>query len=45
MLELNVFLVAQREAMLEHSALGVEQEDGKHLVFDHAREQFADALK
>ena len=45
MLELHALLEAQREAVLQHAAAGIEQQDGEHLVVDDAGQQVGNALQ
>src|SRR5881394_3941308 len=44
-LEMNVFLETQGEAVLQDRLGRIEQEHAKHLVVDQATEQFAHALQ
>ena len=45
MLQLNILLKAQREAVLQLFSGRVEQQDAEHLVIDQPAEQFGDALE
>ena len=44
-LELNVFLKAQREPVLQFLSRRIQQQDAEHLVVDQAAEQFGNALE
>src|SRR5579871_534728 len=45
LLNLNLLVEAQREAVLEFGACGIEQQDAEHLVIDDSGELFAYAFE
>ncbi len=44
-LEMNVFLEAQRKPVLQFFSLGIEQQDAEHLVIDQPGQQFGNAFQ